>query len=53
MLYEIEITKKVMVNAHNIPTAIYLATKAVEEGLPLEGVESITDKMPLAVWAGK
>jgi hypothetical protein len=46
MRYEVSITKKVSVEAHNEATAIYLAKQAVKEGLPVEGVRAITQMLP-------
>jgi hypothetical protein len=46
MRYEVSITKKISVEAHNEASAIALAKIALEDGLPVEGVRAITEMLP-------
>jgi hypothetical protein len=47
--YNIQVTRIVTVDAHNVATAFYLAQEAVDKGLPIEGVVQIVKELPKTV----
>jgi hypothetical protein len=47
--YDVQVTRIVTVDAHNLATAFYLAQEAVDKGLPIEGVVQIAKELPKIV----